>query len=534
MRLKIYNLYRQVASLFQLDFADKYITYGIEDAFPLKRALIVKQSPSATSCISTVCDFIEGDGLNDQDLANRIVNDRGETFAHIHSLTSQSLGENEGFYWLFKYNGMGAITNWYVLPFENCRLGQPDDTGFISKVHYNPFFGTDEYSSKKKYTQIYDIFQPQAVPAQLLEQKDKYKGQVFFYGTTTALNRFYPVPEYFSAKDAMEAEAAVEEYNKNDVTNGLVTPFMLLMKGNPDEPSGNPALKNHNGEGKPATLGQEADLYISENFQGSKRVGNLWLQWVNQGEEAPEVLALPSTSNEGKLNFIATNAKKSINIATKVPSVLANMQEGASLGGDGNEIRAAVKLMQSRVIKKQRLLTDSYSRALKLFVKPYLDEIRIVPYNPFPELQKVDPEIWDTLSVEEKRKWIKDNTDIELIEENENLVNPSPAAKFTNAIPLSFPEKSLKNIQKSLEYMDKMGVKCGGKPGKEVAQGILDGKPMGLRQVKRIYSYLKKNEVYSNKTFSEGCEVILYNAWGGKEMFDYLESKMEEIEKWLN
>jgi hypothetical protein len=82
--------------------------------------------------------------------------------------------------------------------------------------------------------------------------------------------------------------------------------------------------------------------------------------------------------------------------------------------------------------------------------------------------------------------------------------------------------------------MDKMGIKCGGKGGMMMAEAIMNNQNLGLKQLKRIHSYLRKNEQFSNSLLNEGCNVIEYNAWGGKEMFDFLESKLKEIDQWLN
>ena len=109
-----------------------------------------------------------------------------------------------------------------------------------------------------------------------------------------------------------------------------------------------------------------------------------------------------------------------------------------------------------------------------------------------------------------------------------------PAPGISNAIPIEFSDAIKNNVKKSLEYSDKMGLKCGGTAGKSVAQMIVDGSPMGFRQLKRIYSYLKKNEHWANRPYQDGCPVILYNQWGGKAMFDYLDGKIKDIDKWLN
>jgi hypothetical protein len=312
------------------------------------------------------------------------------------------------------------------------------------------------------------------------------------------------------------------------------------MKGNPNEPSSNPDYLDVN-EGKPATVAHEFDDYISKNFMGRGNHNVLMVQWVDtaQGQEAPEVVTIPTSANSELFVTLDNQAIKKITVGWDVPAILANIHEGVSLGGDGNQVRVAVKLMQQRVIKKQRIITDAYSKVLKNWVQPYVQDITIVPYNPYPELEVIDQKIWDALTVEERREWINENTELELIEATES-VTPDPTAepvqqaRITNTVPIAFSDKIKATVKRALDYQDKMQLKCSGKAGREVSQSIIDNKSMGLKQMQRIYRYLKKNEIHNNKPFNEGCNVVLYNAWGGKDMTDFLEEKLKDLNAWLN
>lgn len=528
---KIYNLWRKPAPK-SLVTNDKYLYYGATDDFPLQWAATIQNSPSASSCLSTIRDFLEGFGFSDTDLEKKPVNSLGETLFQIHQQTVASFSEFEGFYWLLKYSATGQITEWEVLPFESCRLGRPDDSGYISKIHYNPYFGTVEYNQQdKKQTIVYDVYNPNAVRDQILAQGDGFKGQVFFYGTTTATSPYYPKPEAHVANKWMKIEAGISDYHEDNINNGFLQPFMLGMIGDPNQPSTNPDYQDYNG-GNPATVAQEFDDVISQNFMGAKRVGNMWVNWFGNKDEVPVPIQMPANNNGDLFITLDNQSTKKITIAWKVPSILANIHEGVSLGGDGNTVRVAVKLMQQRVIKKQRILTDNYSKILKLMNINV--EVVIVPYNPYPELEVIDDKIWNEMSSEERRKWIQDNTEIELFEEDlTNPPAPAPAGP-QNAIPVGFPDKVVNEVKRAIDYVDKMSLKCLSKGGRQVSDMILNNQSMGLRQMKRIHSYLKKNSQYANGVYSDGCHVIQYNAWGGKPMFDYLEAKLKDVDQWLN
>lgn len=539
---KVYNLWRQPATK-NAATSDKYLPYnspcGAYDSFPLIWDKAIQESPSASSCLSTIQDFIEGFGFSDTNLEKLIVNTKGETFWQVHHQTVKSFSEFEGVYWLLRFNVLTNITEWEVLPFENCRLGVPDDKGYISKIYYNPFFGTGDYSgAQKSKTVVYDVYNPSAVKTQIAEQKNKFKGQVLFIGTTTARSRYYPLPRAHSVMPAMKSEAGIADYHEKKIDEGFLQPYILVVKGDPNAPSKNPEYQNVNGD-QPATEAQVFDEQISENFMGRGNHQVLMVQWVDTaaGQEAPEIVAIPTNANSDTFITLDNQFTKKITVGWNVPAILANIHEGVSLGGDGNMVRVAVKLMQQRVIKKQRTLTDAYSMILKNWVNKYTQPITITPYNPFPELEIIDEKIWDAMSLPEQRKWINDNTEIQLIEGDVETEVETPnqvQAKIVNTVPIAFPEKVRENARRAIEYQDKMGLKCSTGGGRQVSQGIIDNQNMTMRQVKRIYNYLKKRPQFANSPYNEGCEAISYQAWGGKEMFYFLDVELKRLDAWLN
>lgn len=516
---------------------DKYLPYGDNDSFPLEWAKIIDESTSGSSCLSRLIDFIIGYDFSDENLASLIVNSKGETFGQIHQQTCKDWGTFQGFYWHFMFNGAGQITEWQILPFQNCRLGKPDDSGWISKIHYNPFFGTKEYNTlEKKNTIIYDAFNPVAIKGQIAAEKNEYKGQVLFIGTTTPLSPYYPVHEAYSCKKWMQIEAGVADYHQDRIDNGFLQDYILGMFGDPNSPSNNPDFANTNGTDKPATVGQEFETLMNQNFMGRGKHANMMVTWFNNREEVPIVIPVPSNATSDMFITLDNQATKKITVGWKVPAILANINEGVSLGGDGNAVRVAVKLMQQTVVRKQRILTDAYGKVLKMLAKPYVQDVDIVPYNPYPELEVVDPSQWEALTTEEKRQYIKDRSDIELIEEPEITTTPAAPGtpEPTNAINVTIPASVKKVIQQALKYHDDSNSNCI-KPGpRMMAEAFTKYSSHKLKDLRRVYRFLKTNEIHKDKPYNEGCEVIQYNAWGGYEMKTFLDQKLKDFEEWLN
>lgn len=522
MAWRIINLFRKPVPKGEI-LADKYIPFGPKDAFPLEWSELIDNSPSAVSCLSTLQDFIEGYGFSDESLESRIVNSKGETLWQVHQQSAASLARFDGFYWLLRFNAEGKVSDWTVLDFESCRLGKPDSEGYISHILYNPFFGMREYQQGQNV--CFNVWNPATVRDEILKDGPKYKGQVFFFGTTTPLSRYYPRPEAYSAFRWMEIEAGVAKYHTGNINRGFMPKFMMTIYGDPSAPSTNPDYQEWSG-GEPATQAQEFQDQISRDFMGIEALNNLFINWVQNKEEKPDLDAFPTQANGDMFMTLDNQAIKKITIAWKTPAILANINEGVSLGGDGNAVRVAVKLMQQRVVNPQRFLTDAYQKILRNSMSPYAQAVDIVPYNPYPEMEIIDQKIWDAMTAEERRRWIQENTEISL--------DTPQQTQVTNAIMLKYPKKVVGSIKRVQEYIEQSGAKCSGAWGKEIAARILNNENLGLKEMKRLYGYLKTNEQYSNAVMTDGCEALKYHQLGGKEMFDFLDVELKRVEQWLN
>lgn len=534
--IKPKNLVRQPATPAQQDYWKEIIRYGDDDNFPLRLARLVQNSPTASSCIDTKADFIAGDGFSDATLSDRIMNGRKERLGDIHNVNSDAYATFEGFALEVKYNGHGLISEVFNIPFEYCRFAPPDSKGVITKIRYNPYFGTGEY--KPEFTKVYDVYNPdkKVVLAQQNRDKTKYQGQILYVATTGPLSRFYPAPKYYSAHFWMAVDEAIGGFHKNNVENNFFQSVLLKMIGRENDPSTHPDdviwnADNTAYEVNPKkTIGDRFNV-VMQQFTGWENSGNIMTLWAEMKEAMPELQAFPSNTNSELFKTLQELATENITRATKTPAILANIQSGASLGGDGNAIRASVKLMQQRVVKIQAMLERVYKDILSHMDQPYAGDVKIIHYNPFPEMEKLDPLIWAALTVDEQRKWIKKNTDFEIID-TPAVATPPPSAptnQFSNVSYTNYPEKARQTAQKALNFRNESGAKCGGPAGWKTTQDIIDGKPISFKMIQRIARYLEKNQQFSNNVFSDSCESVLFSAWGGNEMLVWAKSIISSV-----
>lgn len=525
MLLKIYNLLtRQKTNPGQVDLTGKFIPYFQldGDGFPIELSKLVDNSPTATACISTICDFIIGEGLNSEDLEKKKMDYNGTDFLRFHAQTSKAHGKFWGFAWLIRYSKVGKITEVINLEFQNTRLGIPDERGVIGQIAYNPYFGTSQY--RLADTKHYPVYNPGAAALQVKDPN--FKGQILFYGATSARSPFYPVPDYYSARNWMAVEDQASVYYKRNLQNGYIQSVLMKMIGDPNDPSGvkrNPEDPNSEEYSKQEYM----DEVLTDEFSGAERANKMWVLWGANKEEWPELTPFPSNGNSDVYRVQDEHAIKKITIAMKVPGVLANINDTNNFSGE--QIRPAVALMQQRVVPMQDIQIMYYQDVLKNMVEPFIEPISIVKYNPFPEVERVEDMVWAELTTEERRRWIKDHTEINLDDTVQATSAPPAAQNFQNMSFRSYPKKASDNAKKALDWLDKMGVKCSGKAGIDMAKRIQTGENLSMKEIKRLSNYLSKNVVHSGKPFDSTCGAVEFNLWGGPEMMVWANDKIKEI-----
>lgn len=530
------------------DMAERILPYGQNNAFPLVLAQLVQESPTASACITTISDFIEGSGFTDESIMNLKVNEQGDTFWNIHSVNAQNYSLFEGIALNIKYNGEFKISEIYQIPFENCRFAIPDENGFISKIRYNPYYGTSQFL--RSWTEEYDVFNPdrEVVARQMekaIEKEEKYKGQILYFSYTRPLSRFYSMPHYYSSQYWMQVDAKIGQFHANNLNNGFYQSVLMKVIGDPNAPSNHPddfTFDQTTKERKPiegTNVGTRFDEEMQQ-FTGSERAGNIMVQWAKNKDEFPEVVPFPQQANERYFETLQNQVIDNICIATKVPSILAAFSTGkASLGGEGNMIRAAVKVMQQRVTKTQTTLEGIYKQILSNWYKPINSDVNITSYNPFPEIDKVDPLQWAALTVPEQRTWLKKNTDFPIdlnkmpTKPAAPVVPPLPVhqAKFMNIYLSDYPDAAKKHIKEALDYQEKTGNICDTVKGRQRAQSLLKGEPISYKSLKKMHNWLSKNQHLANTPMNESCDAVKFKAWGGMPMLKYCQDCIQKFEE---
>ncbi len=94
-----------------------------------------------------------------------------------------------------------------------------------------------------------------------------------------------------------------------------------------------------------------------------------------------------------------------------------------------------------------------------------------------------------------------------------------------------YPESAKNNAIRGIKYNKAVNNKCATAVGKTRARQLERGENFTVPTLKRIYSYLSRAETYYKEGDNEACGTISYLLWGGKSMFNWVESKLKGLDE---
>jgi len=424
---RIQDLTRTLAPREATDTSKQIINYGLKNDFPIKLAETVEKSPTGQSNISVIQKFLKGQGFNNDAINDFKINGE-QSFIAFHSDVADQLGLFDGFSIRTTYDKKTLKVNHaHALQFQGARFQIQKKDGSIDNIFFNPWYGTVEYDIKN--TRIYPVFDPDAVSKQI-NVKLKYgsieqgfQGQCLYFGKTTPTSPFYPRPDYWSAKSWLRCDWLIGEFHENNINNNFLLGFIVEMIGDPNAPSTHPNdLETNETTGEEnvkRTVGERFDLDMQESLSGAMNGGAALVIWQSivggQGDTKPRITAFPSNAQDTLFITLSKLITENIARATKVPPLLANIEQSGSLS-DASKIREATELMNKLTEPERLILESNYKMIFKAMADPPegWEDLKIIALK---EREAVpDDKIWNAMTIKEQRAWIEKNTDIELTE----------------------------------------------------------------------------------------------------------------------
>ena len=212
--------------------------YGRDNLYPQRMLNLILNSPTGGSCCERYQTFIEGNGLNDTEFSEYIVNRAGDTVDDIYSLLAKDMALYHGFALHVNYNLACEIVELNHIPFQDCRLEEETEGGQVTYINVHPDWtghktrkGNKILVDKKHVDKIY-VFNPikEVVLSQIVASGgiDKYKGQILWFSMD---GRFeYPKPIYDKAVTNLSTDEGLDNVKYRNTRNNFLMSGMLMRR----------------------------------------------------------------------------------------------------------------------------------------------------------------------------------------------------------------------------------------------------------------------------------------------------------------
>lgn len=340
--------------------------YGHNNLYPQQALAVVMASPNGRQCLDRYAKFIEGNGLEDKALADTIVNRHRQTMRDLHHLVARDLAYYGGFALHVNYNTDGRIIEIQHEPFENCRLEECDDDGYISNIVVHPdWTGQATRNGKRIVTSAenierIDVFAPQFA----LTQIEAVGGIAYYDGQIqwNSLNglRRYPVTKYDSVLTDLSTDEGLSNIRNRNVRNNFLPAGMLITKRGSQIDGETDSDEGYTGE--------------LVKFQGDSNALKLLEVQVDMSEEAPEFKPIESLNTDKMFTVTADEVIDNIYGAFN-QEVFLSLRRG-KVGFSGDIVRDAWDDYAAQVREEQHFISSAYA---KIFA--YWDGERFSNFN---------------------------------------------------------------------------------------------------------------------------------------------------------
>lgn len=340
-------------------------TYGEDNLYPQTFRNILAASSTGAECLDRFADFIEGNGFHDVPFSESVVNRKGDTADDIHALVCRDVAYYNGLALHVNYNIYGDIVELHHVPFENCRLVESDDNGYVGKIAIHPDWsgqktrGGKVIKVAKENIDYIDVFNPdkRVVAAQIEAAGgiEYYKGQVLWVSLSG--KDIYPTGKGDRVVTEMSTDEGLANVKYRNVRNNFLPAAMIFTK-----------------KGTNITFDQDGNKIDSRDdddsfsdsllqLQGDTNCGKLMEVTLEKDEDKPEVVSLNSQNYDKE--FTVTD----ISVTERIYSAFGQEPwyciRVGKVGFSGDILEDAFEYYNSIVSKQQRLIERTFDRIFR-------------------------------------------------------------------------------------------------------------------------------------------------------------------------
>lgn len=280
--------------------------YDVDNLYPQRADEVRNGSFTLKSAIDRITDFIKGQGWEDPNLANLIVNSEGMTGNDVLDFIAQDKSPYSGFAIHFKYNLNFRIAEITPIEWMYARLGLPDERGAVTNIKYSTNWERDPSKVLHHPYEIeeYHPFNPDPnVVRQQMEQCggwQNYKGQILYW---TPKPGKYPKVRFDAAFDYAQAQREIGVASVSGIQNKFSAQHIFKYPG------------------KFADEKEERDFRqaLSE-FQGSEGTNSTMVIEDPSGEARQLVESIQMQNTDKMYEFTSKDARNALRETLAVPA----------------------------------------------------------------------------------------------------------------------------------------------------------------------------------------------------------------------
>jgi len=339
----------------------KMQTYGEDNLYPQNLSAITSASGTAKLCLNRYSKFIEGFGFKDLKFSEYVVNRKGDTADSILRYICDDVAKYGGFALHVNYNVFCQIVEVQFVPFENCRLEEEDENGYVGHILLHPDWtgkktrGGKAIMVDNKNVKKVNVFNPN--PDVVRSQVDavggiqNYEGQILWMSMDGPM--VYPVPIYDSVITEMSTDEGLSNVKNRNVRNNFLVSCMIVAK------KGAPQVDNEGREIERQMISPE-DL---KKFQGDTNGNKILLVELEDDEDEPKVVEFPMKNYDK--DFTVTDESTVERIYAQFHQELFYAIRIGKLGFSGDVMRDAYEYYAGEVTTEQRFIERALDKIFK-------------------------------------------------------------------------------------------------------------------------------------------------------------------------
>ena len=367
------------------------MSYGATNSYPQEAEYAYCRSSIASACVQKLCEFLYGEGFNDNATALAVVNDKGDSLDELLYQVTQQMSLYNGFALLLNANILGQYTSIEIFPFEYVRLGIPNEDGELTHARVWDNWAGQSPRQTANLSEIYsiDLFNPLDIQEGIERCGgiENYKGQILYFTTN---NGYYSRATFDSAFEQVLATGNIPVFTNNYIKNGFSSSALISRKDIETD---------------------EQRALMQAQFQGLSGIRNAGGIGVVEGDF--ELLDISSTQQLDK-QYVEINEriKHDVIEVYQIPPILLGVNKNNGFPNK-DELENAFTYYNSQTRMYRRMIAKQFAEIASNFVYFIGDDFTIEETKFDTKLYET-PEIWQELNSDEKRAYITKEYDVTL------------------------------------------------------------------------------------------------------------------------